>query len=148
MEIRDFVRGTIRLNGWADAWAPVFAEIGGLQGPEGDARLKEMSDQFWRDNAYDPGEPDRVLLFVALKAARGGKAVWHKTWAMDAWGDHRGTAMARLVSVPVSLAVEAVLNREIPAGVHAAPHDPRLVSRWLGEVGRLAQYLELRDHLG
>ena len=40
---------------------------------------------------------------------------------MDAWGDARGTAMARLVSIPVSLAVEAVLNREVPAGVSAAP---------------------------
>ena len=146
-KVRTFVRGTIRLNGWADAWAPVFAEIETLQGPAGDARLKEMSDQFWRDNAYDTGEPDRVLLFVSLKAERAGKAVWHKTWAMDACGDLRGTAMARLVSVPVSLAVEAVLNREIPAGVHAAPHDPKLVSRWIGEVGRLAQYLELKDHL-
>ncbi len=146
-KLRDFVRGTIRLNGWADAWAPVFAEIETLSGPAGDARLKQMSDQFWRDNAYDAGEPDRVLLFVSLQAARAGKVVWHKTWAMDAWGDARGTAMARLVSVPVSLAVEAVLNREIPAGVHAAPHDPRLVSRWMGEIGRLAQYLELKDHL-
>ena len=146
-KVRDFVRGTIRLNGWADAWAPVFREIETLQGPAGDARLKEMSDQFWRDNAYDAGEPDRVLLFVSLKAARAGKAVWHKTWAMDAWGDMRGTAMARLVSVPVSLAVEAVLQREIPAGVHAAPHDPKLVARWMSEVGRLAQYLEMKDHL-
>ena len=147
-KIRDFVRGTIRLNGWAAAWAPVFAEIAGLQGPAGDARLKAMADQFWRDNAYGTGDPDRVLLFVALKATRGGKVVWHKTWAMDAWGDLRGTAMARLVSVPVSLAVEAVLQREIPVGVHAAPHDPKLVARWLGEVGRLAQYLELKDHVG
>lgn len=39
-------------------------------------------------------------------------------------------------------------HREIPAGVHAAPHDPRLVARWLSEVRKLAQYLELRDHLG
>ena len=38
-------------------------------------------------------------------------------------------------------------NREIPAGVHAAPHDPKLVARWLAEVRKLAQYLDLRDHL-
>ena len=43
-----------------------------------------------------------------LKAERDGKPVFHETWAMDAWGDVRGTAMGRLVSVPVSLAVEAV----------------------------------------
>lgn len=145
-KVRDFVRGTLRLNGWADAWAPVFPEIETLSGPEGEARLKEMSDQFWRDNAYDPGEPDRVVLFVSLKADQAGRTVWHKTWALDAWGDERGSAMARLVSVPVSLAVESVLAREIAVGVHAAPHDPRLVRRWMDEVGHQAQYLALVDH--
>ncbi len=147
-KIRDFVRGTIRLNGWADAWATIFAEIETLHGPEGDARLAEMAAQFWRDNAYAEGEADRVILFVSLKAERDGTAVFHQTWALDAWGDERGTAMGRLVSVPVSLAVEAVLAREIPAGVHPAPHDPRLLARWLGEVEHLAQYMARVDHLG
>ncbi|MCB1311416.1 MAG: saccharopine dehydrogenase NADP-binding domain-containing protein [Sedimentitalea sp.] len=145
--VRDFVRGTIRLNGWAEAWNAVFREVETLTGPEGDARLKEMSDTFWAENAYDAGEPDRVVLCVELKAERDGVPVWHKTYAMDAWGDARGTAMARLVSIPVALAVEAVLNREIPAGVHAAPSDPRLVERWMGEVDRLAQHLAVVDHL-
>lgn len=146
-KVRDFVRGTIRLNGWADAWAPVFREIETLEGPAGDARLAEMAAEFLAANAYAPGEPDRVILFVSLRAERGGRAVFHETWAMDAWGDARGTAMGRLVSVPVSLAVESVLAHEIPAGVHAAPHDPRLLARWLGEVARLAQYLQRVDHL-
>ena len=146
-KVRDFVRGTIRLNGWAKAWAPVFAEIETLSGPAGDARLAEMAAGFLQKNAYAPGEPDRVVLFVSLKAEREGRIVFHQTWAMDAWGDLRGSAMARLVSVPVSLAVEAVLAREVPAGVHAAPHDPRLVGRWLGEVAHLAQYLARVDHL-
>ncbi len=146
-KIRDFVRGTIRLNGWAAAWAPVFAEIEGLSGPSGDARLAEMAAGFLKANSYAPGEPDRVVLFVSLKAEREGRIVFHQTWAMDAWGDGRGTAMGRLVSVPVSLAALAVLAREVAAGVHAAPHDPRLVGRWLGEVGGLAQYLARVDHL-
>jgi saccharopine dehydrogenase-like NADP-dependent oxidoreductase len=146
-KVRDFVRGTIRLNGWADAWAPVFREIETLEGPEGDARLAAMAAEFWQKNAYDAGEPDRVVLFVSLKAEQGGKPVYHETWALDAWGDVRGTAMARLVSVPVSLAVEAVMTREIPAGVHAAPHDPRLLTRWMDEVAHLAQYMARVNHL-
>ncbi len=145
--VRDFVRGTIRLNGWADAWGPVFREIETLEGPAGDARLAEMAAQFWSENSYDEGEPDRVVLFVSLKAERDGVLVWHEEWALDAWGDARGTAMARLVSVPVSLAVESVLAREIPAGVHAAPHDPRLIDKWMGQIRGLAQYLERVDHL-
>ncbi len=59
-----------------------------------------MAAQFWAENSYDDGEPDRVILFVSLKAERDGKVVWHEEWAMDAWGDARGTAMGRLVSVP------------------------------------------------
>ncbi|WP_170787532.1 saccharopine dehydrogenase family protein [Ruegeria lacuscaerulensis] len=144
--VKEFVRGTLRLNGWADAWADVFTEIETLSGPEGDARLKEMSDQFWAENAYDAGEPDRVVLCVGLKAEKDGIPVWHKTYVMDAWGDARGTAMARLVSVPVSLAVEAVLNRAIPAGVHAAPSDPKLVETWMAEIDRLAQHLQIETH--
>ena len=146
-KVRDFVRGTIRLNGWAEAWTPVFREIETLQGPEGDARLAEMAAQFWAENSYDEGEPDRVILFVSLKAERDGKTVWHEEWTMDAWGDARGTAMARLVSVPVSLAVEAVLAKDIAPGVHAAPHDPALLTRWMGEVGKLAQFLKRVDHV-
>ncbi|SDN60945.1 saccharopine dehydrogenase (NADP+, L-glutamate forming) [Lutimaribacter pacificus] len=144
--VKEFVRGTLRLNGWAEAWKDVFAEIETLEGEAGEARLKEMSDQFWRDNAYDEGEPDRVVLCVGLKAEKDGVPVWHRTYVMDAWGDARGTAMARLVSIPVSLAVEAVLNREVPAGVTAAPSDPKLVQRFMAGIDKLAQHLQIVSH--
>ncbi|CUH85360.1 saccharopine dehydrogenase C-terminal domain-containing protein [Thalassovita mediterranea] len=144
--VKQFVRGTLRLNGWAEAWADVFKEIETLEGPEGDARLKEMSDQFWADNAYDEGEPDRVIMCVALKAERDGETVWHKTYAMDAWGDERGSAMARLVSSPVAMAVEAVLDERIATGVSAAPAQADLVSDWLDTVGELAQHIEVVTH--
>jgi saccharopine dehydrogenase (NADP+, L-glutamate forming) len=145
--VKQFVRGTLRLNGWTEAWGDIFREIETLEGEAGEARLKEMSDQFWRENAYDEGEPDRVVLCVSLKAEREGKPVWHKTYVMDAWGDANGTAMARLVSIPLSLAIESVLNGEIEPGVSPAPRDPALVERYLGEVGKLAQHLAVVDHL-
>ncbi|MBV1895029.1 MAG: saccharopine dehydrogenase NADP-binding domain-containing protein [Rhodobacteraceae bacterium] len=145
--IREFVRGTLRLNGWADAWSDVFTEVETLTGPKGDARLAEMSDQFWADNAYDEGEPDRVILCVSLKIENNNKTVWHKTYLMDAWGDDRGTAMARLVSVPVSLAVTSILAGDITPGVHAAPSDSKLVSAWMQHIDALSQHLEITDHL-
>ncbi|UWQ32991.1 saccharopine dehydrogenase NADP-binding domain-containing protein [Leisingera sp. M527] len=144
-KVKEFVRGTLRLNGWADAWADVFKEVETLSGPEGDARLKEMSDQFWTENAYDEGEPDRVVLCVGLKAEKDGTEAWHKTYVMDAWGDDRGTAMARLVSYPVSFAIEAAMNGKIAAGVHAAPSDLGLVEKWMGGIGKLAQHLDVVD---
>lgn len=137
--VREFVRGTMRLNGWTDAWADIFAEVGTAT----DERLQEIADQLLLENSYDEGEPDRVVLCVGLKAEKKGQTVWNKTYVMDAWGDARGTAMARLVSIPVSLAVEAVLNREIPAGVSAAPSDPRLVEAWLSQTDTLAQHMEI-----
>ena len=139
--VKDFVRGTLRLNGWAEAWAGIFAEVGTAS----DARLQEIADKLLAENAYDEDEPDRVVLCVDLKAEKDGRPVWHKTYVMDAWGDERSSAMARPVSVPVALAVEAVLAREIPAGVSAAPSDPRLVARWLDEIDRLAQHLQIVD---
>lgn len=145
--VKTFVRGTLRLDGWAAAWADVFAEVETLNGPKGDARLSEMSDQFWRDHAYDKGEADRVVLFVSLMAEGDDTPVWHQTYAMDAWGDEHGSAMARLVSVPVSLAVQSVLAGTVPAGVSAAPHDPAIVQEWLTEIGGLAQRIQVVDHL-
>lgn len=147
-KLRDFVRGTIRLEGWADAWAPVFAEVEGLSGPEGDARLREMADEFWSNHAYAEGEPDRVVLFVRLAASRAGKAVFDKEWVLDAQGNAKGTAMAQLVSIPVALAVESVLSGAFAHGVHAAPDDPELVARWLDEVGGIADHMAKVDHLG
>lgn len=145
--VKQFVRGTLRLNGWAEAWDGVFKEVETLEGASGEARLKEMSDQFWTENAYDDGEPDRVVLCVSFKAEKEGTPIYHKTYAMDAFGTSDGTAMARLVSIPVSLAIEAVLQGEIPPGVSAAPADPALVKRWMDTVGELAQHLEIVDHL-
>ncbi len=142
-KVKEFVRGTLRLNGWANAWSEVFTEVETAD----DSRLREMSDQFWADNAYGEDDPDRVIMCVGLKAEKDGVPVYNKTYVMDAFGDARGTAMARLVSIPVSLTVEAVMNREIAAGVSAAPSDAKLVERWLTEIDRLAQHLQVVDHL-
>ena len=144
--VREFVRGTLRLNGWADAWSDVFSEIETLSGDAGDARLKEMSDQFWAENAYGKNDPDRVVLCVSLQAEQNGKTVWHQTYAMDAWGTEASTAMARLVSKPVSFGIKAVLANQIPTGVTAAPDEPKLVDAWLSEIAKLAQHLEIVDH--
>lgn len=145
--IHEFVHGTIRLKGWREAWAPVLAELAALHGPEGDARLRQMADRFRTDHAYAPGEPDRVVLCVALHASRNGAPVFGKEWVLDAQGGPAGTAMAQLVSVPVAMAAEAVLAGHFAPGVHAAPRDPLLVGLWLVEVGQIASHMAKVDHL-
>ena len=146
-KIKQFVRGTLRLKGWAQAWADVFREIETLHGQAGEKRLIEMSEQFWRDNAYDENEPDRVILCVDLKAEQNNHVIWHKTYKMDAWGDTRGTAMARLVSHPVSLAVKAIIDDNIDHGVSAASSKSYVVDKWLKDISELAQEFNIIDHL-
>ena len=146
-KVDTFVRGTLRLDGWTEAWADIFSAIEGFQGPEGDAALTELSDRLWSENAYDEGEPDRVVLCVGLKAERDGKAVYDKTYVLDAWGDERGTAMARLVSVTVALAVESVADGKLLAGVSPAPGSELLVREWMDVLRGEAQHVEVVDAL-
>ncbi len=143
LTVQDFVRGTIRLKGWTEAWQPVFDQLDRLD----DAGLRDLAAQLWRDNAYRPDEPDRVVLCVGLRAERDGAAVWAKSMVLDAQGDSRGSAMARLVSTPVALAVKGLLAGRIAPGLHAATDDPVLTGEWLAEIGNIAQHMALVDHL-
>lgn len=149
-QVRDFQRGTLRLPGWAAAWQPIFAEITALADqPPGQAaaRLADLSQDLWRAHPYGADEADRVVLVVSLKAERAGQCHWHQSWALDAWGDARGSAMARLVSVPVSLGAEAILRGAIAPGVQATPGAPALLQPWLQTLGAEAQWLRRIDHL-
>mgnify|MGYP001173678892 CR=1 FL=1 len=137
----------MRLNGWSKAWRPIFDEIEKLSGFHGDERLKEMSEKFWQENAYAEGEPDRVVLCVSLKAENNGSILWHKTYVMDAYGDNESTAMARLVSYPVSYAIDAILSDKMTAGVSAATDDIDLIEEWLKKISNLAQYCDIIDHI-
>lgn len=139
-KVKEFVRGTLRLNGWAEAWAPVFETLAAGPSPE---TLEALADDLWARYPLAEGEPDRVVLCVALKAERDGRPVWHRTWTLDAHGDVRGSAMARLVSGTVALAIEALMRREFAVGLHGAPHDPRLVARWLEATQHQAQHMRL-----
>ena len=145
--VNQFVRGTLRLDGWSKAWSNVFNEIENLTFPEGDTRLQEMSNEFWAENAYEENEPDRVILCVSLSAKSNSETLYHKSYVLDAWGTQESSAMARLVSIPVATAVEAIKNGEIKPGVTSAPDSPDLVDRWMAMVESLSQHLEIVDHL-
>ena len=142
-KIKEFVRGTLRPKGWKNAWSEIFSEIEKLSVENGDKRLVEISDKLWLENAYDESEVDRVVLVVSLKASNGEKTKWHKTYVLDAHGNSASTAMARLVSLPVSFAVEAVAQNKIAPGVSAAPSDMSIVNDWLNKIKNLTQHLEI-----
>ena len=98
------------------------------------------------ENSYNKDESDRVVLCVSLKAERNNTCLWHKTFVMDAWGDKSSTAMARLVSYPVSFAVESILKNQMPIGVQAATDNLTLISEWLRKIAELAQHFQVIVH--
>ena len=145
-QIAEFVRGTLRLPGWSEAWAPIFAEVGELEGAAGEQRLQDLSDELWRAHAYAPREADRVVLCVELAAHSDSETSWHQAFLLDVSGDERGSAMARLVSLPVSFAVEAILEGKIEPGVSAGPSEPALIDTWfrqLAEHGDTVKHMVL-----
>lgn len=145
--VQEFVRGTLRLNGWTEAWRGIFDEVESLEGPAGDKRLQELSNELGLKYAYAAGEPDRVVLCVELEVRDDNKTIWHQSYAVDAAGNDQGTAMARLVSIPVSLAIEEVLNGQIDPGVSAAPSKPEIIERWLEELRTRGDEVTLFDRL-
>ncbi|WP_169568308.1 saccharopine dehydrogenase family protein [Sneathiella limimaris] len=147
LNLSQFVRGTLRYGGWSEAWDHIFKEVETLSGPEGDARLEEISQDLWDKHAVKDGEADRVVLSVDITAKKDGKTVYDKSFVMDAYGDDKSTAMARLVSTPVSYGVEAVLKGEIKPGVHAAPSDPEIAGKWIEALKAGGETMKIIDHL-
>ena len=147
LNIKQFVRGTLRYKGWKNAWQEIFSEVDSLDPASAEDRLKEISDDLWDKYSYKEGEVDRVILTVELKVENGSEVVWHKQYLMDTLGNENGSAMAQLVSCSVALAVEAVLGSEISPGVTAAPHQSELVGRWLKQAEKISDHFILIDHL-
>ena len=146
-QLREFVRGTLRLNGWAQAWQPLFEQVSSLQGDAGAQTLKGISDDLESKYSYETGEADRVVLFVELEVSDKGQTVWHRSYGLDLAGNEQGQAMARLVSYPVSLAVEAALDGKMPAGVSAAPSQSDVIRDWLDSLNGLGEHYHYRNHL-
>ncbi|MCG7532075.1 saccharopine dehydrogenase NADP-binding domain-containing protein [Psychrobium sp. MM17-31] len=137
--VQQFVRGTLRLNGWAQAWDELFTQVDTLTGEEGMAKLAAISDELWDKYQYNEGEADRVVLSVELevKDPSGENTVFKQAYGIDEIGNERGSAMARLVSLTVAIAIESLLAGELPAGVSPAPHKKVIVDGWLEQLAQL-----------
>lgn len=146
--IKHLVRGTLCPDGWSNAWAPIFQQLGKLTPDAPDATLALPADKIWADRAPpDPG-PDRVALCVSLRAERRGRTVFHQTYTLDAEdNDRAGAAVPRLVSRHVVLAVEALLEDRLPAGIQTGATGDEMVMAWLSTLGAEARHLGLSDHV-
>lgn len=146
-QLQEFVRGTLRLEGWAEAWDSLFIEIEAVDGAASEARLTTLSDALWQQHQYQPGEPDRVVLCVELESRRDGATVWHRAGVIDASGNSAGSAMARLVSLPVAIAVQSVAARDITPGVSTAPANIEVVRDWFRRLAQLGEPVRWQDRL-
>ena len=141
-----FVRGTLRLAGWSEAWKDIFNTIEMTANDRVDAELGPLSDKLWADYRYEDGEFDRVVLTVELKVSRNGQTIWHKAKSMDSYGTRHASAMARLVSNTVSLATEAAFKGKLKPGVQAAPADPSVIREWLETIAELGDAVHHTDY--
>ena len=146
-DVQQFVRGTLRLNGWSTAWQPLFDEIAMLKGSDGEQRLLDISRELEQKYLYDENEADRVVMCVELEVRQAGKVIWHQSYHLDSKGNAQGQAMARLVSLPVSLAIESVLNNQIPVGVSAAPDEPEQINQWLSALTASGESIGHHNHI-
>ncbi len=125
-----FVRGTLRPPGWHKAWQHIFEEVSNAS----DEQLEALSASLWRSNQYQPGEADRVVLSVQLKARRGQQVVFDETRSIDLKGTAQDSAMSRLVSLPAALAAAWIGAERASAGVCGLPDDPTEMADWLQQL--------------
>lgn len=121
--IRTFVRGTLRMAGWKEAWKDIFNIVDNASLDD----LKALSAKLWDEHQYGENEEDRVLLYVALSCGDN----WKASLTVDATGSGWRSAMANTVSYTVAEAVSAIMEGRLAPGVQAAPHDVTEAKRWL-----------------
>ena len=127
----DFLaRSTLRLKGWAKAWRNIFDQVEHAT-PE---TLEALSDELWEKYAFEEDEADRVVLFVGLEAFEGDKCIWQRSYKIDEVGNDDDSAMARLVSIPVTFAVDMIAEGRAVHGVSTAPGDLDEIRLWLKQL--------------
>jgi len=122
-KIKNFIRGTLRLNGWTDAWKDIFYM---LENPSNnlDNDIKIKSDKLWTKYKYEKNEKDRVVLSVCLDALDNkNNIIWSGFYELDETGSGENTAMALLVSITLTAGIDLILQKKLEPGVQAAPNS-------------------------
>ncbi len=118
-KIENFVRGTLRLEGWSKSWKEIF-EILDEKSQDINKKIENKSEELWNEHQYKNDEEDRVVLWVKLSAKKNNKLVWSSSYHLDEKGSGENTAMAKLVSITLSAAIDLMLENKIPSGVQPA----------------------------
>ncbi|GGY97229.1 saccharopine dehydrogenase family protein [Streptomyces poonensis] len=132
-DVETFVRGTLRLDGWSEAWKPVFAELAEV----GDDRITDLAAELAARHPTTATDHDRVVMSVKLEVRTDAGTAWSGEYVLDAVGDEQESVTARLVSVPLACGILDVAAGRTAPGLHQAADSPETIGRWLAF---------LRDH--
>jgi hypothetical protein len=126
--LETFVRGTLRLDGWSQAWQSVFATLLAAD----DSGITELASELAALYPTSAADRDRVVMSVGLELTTEDGQNWSGEYTLDVVGDEKESATPRLVSVPLALAILDVASGRLTPGLHQGGDRPELVSRWLG----------------
>ena len=121
-KVKEFVRGTLRLDGWKDAWKDIFSMLEN-QTATIENEINKKSEELLIENKYQPQEEDRVVLSVKLQGFENKNKIFNSSYFLDEKGSGENTAMGKLVSITLSAAIDLMLEEKIKPGVKTAPHD-------------------------
>jgi hypothetical protein len=80
------------------------------------------------------------------RAISDDNVCWHHSYSIDKIANSDGSAMARLVSLTLSLTVHAIATGEIGPDVSATPSDPLIAKEWLTALKILGEHVEYIEH--
>lgn len=125
-QINEFVRGTLRLDGWKKAWTEIFNMLD-QKSTDQDELIIRKSEELWNNNQYLKNEEDRVVLYVKLQANKDGKEIYNGSYFLDEKGLGENTAMGKLVSITLSAVIDLMLENKFQPGVQAAPSQKNVI---------------------
>ncbi|MGW1781104.1 saccharopine dehydrogenase family protein [Streptomyces sp. NPDC002143] len=139
---RTFVRGTLRLDGWLQAWDEVFEELKAGD----DTRIAALARELAATYPTTDADRDRVVLAVSLEVSAdpgvgrvedvgpANGSSWSGSYLLDLEGDEEESAMARCVSRPLALGVRHILDGSLPVGLSRAAETAQRSQEWLDEL--------------
>lgn len=126
-QVKQFIRGTLRLDGWSEAWQPVFTELVNAN----EERISDLAQELAARYPTTAADRDRVVMSVKLEVQTDGGDSWTGEYALDVVGNEKESATPRLVSVPLACAILDVAAGCVTPGLHQSADDPTVTSRWL-----------------
>ncbi|WP_405884110.1 saccharopine dehydrogenase NADP-binding domain-containing protein [Streptomyces sp. NBC_01136] len=135
-----FVRGTLRLVGWLQAWDAVFEELKAGD----DRRIAALAQELATAYPMTDADRDRVVLAVSLDVRGGSGETWSGRYLLDLVGTAEESAMARCVSRTLALGVRHILDASLPPGLSRAAETAERSEEWLAELARDGMEFSLR----